>query len=145
MRIWQIFPISRDFYTQFDYFAPNLQILDLFSLVLLIKAFYCLRSTAVHNFTPMHKQLRIWQIFSNFLRFLHQFWLFCPKMSNLGYIMPRIVAYILYDVMDYTCAKFYTIWFSNIHTTDVFLFLAIFAQNFTILPQKLEVPRFSEV
>ena len=30
-------------------------------------------------------------------------------MFNLGYIMPNIVAYILYDVMDYVCAKFYTI------------------------------------
>ena len=93
----------------------------------------------------MHKQLRIWQIFSYFLRFLHQIWLFCPKMSNLEYIMPGIVAYILYNVMDYPCANVYTIWSSNIHTTDIFQFLAIFAHNLAILPQKLEVPRFLEV
>ena len=92
----------------------------------------------------MHKQLRIWQIFSYFLRFLHQIWLFCPKMSNLEYIMPGIVAYILYNVMDYPCANVYTIWSSNIHTTDIFQFLAIFAPNLAILPQKLEVPRFQE-
>ena len=63
-------------------------------------------------------------------------------MSNLGYIMPDIVAYILYNIMDYPCANFYTIWSSNIHTTDIFQFLAIFAQNLAILPQKLDVPRF---
>ena len=93
----------------------------------------------------MHKQLRIWQIFSYFLRFLHQIWLFCPKMSYLEYIIPVIVAYILYNVMDYPSANVYTIWSSNIHTTDIFQFLAIFAQNLAILPQKLEVPRFPEV
>ena len=136
---------SRHFFTQFDYFAPMLQILTYSAWYKLIKAFWSLRSTALHNFTPMHKQLRIWQIFSNFLRFLHQFWLLCPKMSNLGYIMPNIVAYILNNVMDYPCAKFYTNWSSNIHTTDIFQFLAVFAQNLAILPQKLEVPCFSEV
>ena len=47
--------------------------------------------------------------------------------------------------MEYPCAKFYTIWSSNIHTTDIFQFLAIFAQKFAISPQKLEVPLFSEV
>ena len=77
--------------------------------------------------------------------YLHQIWLFCPKMSNLEYNMPGTVAYILYNVMDYPCANAYTIWSSNIHTTEIFQFLAIFAQNLAILPQKLEVPRFPEV
>ena len=66
-------------------------------------------------------------------------------MSNLGHTMHGIVAYILYNVMDYPCAKFCTIWSANIHTTDIFQFLAIFAQNLAILSQNLEVPRFSEV
>ena len=58
--------------------------------------------------------------------------------------MPGIVAYILYNVMNYPCANVYTISSSNIHTTDIFQFLAIFAQNLAILPPKYEVPRFSE-
>ena len=66
-------------------------------------------------------------------------------MSNLGYIMPGIVAYILYNIMDYPCVNSYNIWSSNIHTRDIFQFLAIFAQNMDILPQKLEVPPFPEV
>ena len=66
-------------------------------------------------------------------------------MSILEYIMPSTVAYILYNVMDYPCAKFYTIWSSNIHTTDIFQFLVVFAQNLAILPQKLEEPRLLEV
>ena len=65
-------------------------------------------------------------------------------MSNLGYIMPGIVAFILYYVMDDPCTNFYTIWSSNIHTTDIIQFLTIFAHNLAILPQKLEVPRFPE-
>ena len=66
-------------------------------------------------------------------------------MSNLGHIMHGIVVYILDFVMDYPCAKFYPILSSNIHTSDIFQFIAIFAKNLAILPQKLEVPHFPEV
>ena len=44
-----------------------------------------------------------------FLALLHNKWLFCPKMSNLGHIKPWTIAYILYKVMDYPCANLYTI------------------------------------
>ena len=47
--------------------------------------------------------------------------------------------------MDYPRANCYTIWSSNINTTNIFQFLAIFAKNFAILPQKPDVPRFPEV
>ena len=60
---------------------------------------------------------------------------FALKCLILGYIMPGIVAYILYNVMDYPCANFYTILSSNLHTTDIFQFLAIFAQNLAISPK----------
>ena len=56
-------------------------------------------------------------------------------MSNLEYIMFGIVVYILYNVVDYPCANVYTVWSSNIHTTDIFQFLAIFAQNLAIYPK----------
>ena len=47
--------------------------------------------------------------------------------------------------MEYPRAKYYTIWSSNINTTNVFQFLVIFAKNLIILPPKPEVPQFSEV
>ena len=47
--------------------------------------------------------------------------------------------------MDYPRANCYTIWSSNINTTNIFQFLAIFAKNFAILPQKPDVPLFPEV
>ena len=87
----------------------------------------------------------IWQIFSNFVRFLHKIRLFCPKMYLSGYIQPDTIAYILHKVMDYPRANCYTIWLSNINTTNIFQFLAIFAKNFAILPQKPDVPHFPEV
>ena len=99
----------------------------------------------MQNFTPMHKQMGIWPIFSNFLRFLHKIRLFCHKMSLSGYIQPDTIAYILHKVMDYPRANCYTIWSSNINTTNIFQFLAIFAKNFAILPQKPDVPHFPEV
>ena len=36
--------------------------------------------------------------------------------------------------MDYPCANVYTIWSLNINSINIFQFLAIFAQNFAILP-----------
>ena len=60
--------------------------------------------------------------------------LFCLKMSNLIYVNPCIIAYILFKVMDYPCANLYTIWSLNINSTNIFQFLAIFAQKWTILP-----------
>ena len=89
--------------------------------------------------------MRIWQIFSNFLWLLHTIWLFCPKMSNLGHIYPSAVTFILYNDMDYPSGNFYTIWSSNINTTNIFHFFSIFAQNLAILPQKREVTHFPEV
>ena len=66
-------------------------------------------------------------------------------MSLSGYIQPDTIAYILHKVMDYPRANCYTIWSSNINTTNIFQFLAIFAKNFAILPQKPNVPHFPEV
>ena len=47
--------------------------------------------------------------------------------------------------MDYPSANFYTIWSSNINTTNISHFLSIFAQNLAIWPQKREVTHFPEV
>ena len=66
-------------------------------------------------------------------------------MSNLGYIKPCTIAYILYKIMDYSCANLNTIWSLNINSTNIFQFLVIFALNLAILPQKPEVTHFPEV
>ena len=49
-------------------------------------------------------------------------------MSYLGHIQHENVTNIPYKVMDYPRANYYTIWSSNINTTDIFQYLQIFAK-----------------
>ena len=41
--------------------------------------------------------------------------------------------------MNYYCAKFYTNTSTNMDTTNIFQFLSIFAQNYTIFPPKNQI------
>ena len=100
-------------------------------------------TTTVQNFTLMHKQIQIRRFFSTFLRFLHKIWLFSPIMFNFGHIKPDIIANIFCKVMEYPCTNFYTIWSSNINTTNIFQFFSIFVKNLIILPQICKILTYS--
>ena len=60
--------------------------------------------------------------FYNLSWFLYKNWLFRAIMSTLGHIMPNIIAYISSDIMEYPCAKFYTIQSSISNTTNICYF-----------------------
>ena len=55
---------------------------------------------------------------------------FALKISNLKRIQHENVAYMFYQSMNYSFAKFYDIPSSNVDTTYIFHFLAIFSQKF---------------
>ena len=65
-----------------------------------------------------------------FLTILHKFDYFAPKISNLKRIQHENIANIFYSSMNYYFAKFYDILSSNVDTTYIFHFLAIFSQKF---------------
>ena len=52
-----------------------------------------------------------------------------------GLIQLGIIAYIFIGYMKYHCAKFYVNISTNVDTTHIFQFPAIFHRNFTILPK----------
>ena len=51
----------------------------------------------------------------------------------------------MHKVLDYPCANFYTIWSSNITTTDMFQYFMICVQTWLLYPKKREVFRFQGV
>ena len=51
---------------------------------------------------------------------------FAQKISNLKHIQHENIAYIFYSSMNYSFAKFYDILSSNVDTSYIFHFLAIF-------------------
>ena len=62
---------------------------------------------------------------------------FTPIWQIFGLIQLQIIAYIFIQYMDYHCAKFYTNISTNMDTTNIFPFLAIFFTEFWLLyPQK---------
>ena len=59
-----------------------------------------------------------------------EFEYFTPKWLIFGLIQLGIIAYIFIEYMNYNCAKFYANISTNVNTTDIFPFLAIFWQIF---------------
>ena len=57
-------------------------------------------------------------------------------MANFEINQLGIMANLLIKVMNYRCAKCYTKASTNVDTIKIFQFLAIFEQNFIVLPQK---------
>ena len=53
-------------------------------------------------------------------------------MAYFGLMQLCFIAYTLIKDMNYHCAKFYTNMSTNMDSTNIFPFLVIFAQNFTI-------------
>ena len=51
-------------------------------------------------------------------------------MANFGLMQLCLIAYTLIKDMNYHCAKFYTNMSTNMDSTNIFQFLAIFAQKF---------------
>ena len=87
-------------------------------------------------------KLGILQIYSNFSRLLHIMLLFHPKTANFEINQLVIIADIFIKVMNYHGAKFYTNASSTMKTIKLFKFLAMFEQNFTVLPQ---IPDFGPI
>ena len=64
-------------------------------------------------------------------------------MANFEINKHGIIADIFILVMNYHCAKFYTNASTNVNTTTIFQFLAIFEQNFTVLAQNIRFWTYS--
>ena len=57
-------------------------------------------------------------------------------MANFGLMQLWVIAYPLIKDINYHCAKFYTNMSTNMDSTNIFQFLAIFAQKFYYFTQK---------
>ena len=58
-------------------------------------------------------------------------------MANFGFLQLCFIAYILIKDMNYQCAKFYTNVSTNMDTTNIFQFLAIFCTEFLLFYPKI--------
>ena len=58
-------------------------------------------------------------------------------MANVGLIHLSMIAYIFIKDMNYHCAKFYTNISTNMDTTNIFPFLAIFSILFLLFYPKI--------
>ena len=58
-------------------------------------------------------------------------------MTNFGLIHLGTIAYIFIKAMIYHCAKFYTNISTNMDTTNIFPFLAIFSIEFLLFYPKI--------
>ena len=125
-----IFQFIVNFAQNFTILPQNSKSLDLYSFEAYLMCSVMLWSTTVQTFVPIHQQICILIIFSNFSLFLHKFWLFCPKIAKSCPLQLGIIANIILYVMSYSFAKFYDILSSNVDTTYIFHFLAIFSQTF---------------
>ena len=65
-----------------------------------------------------------------------EFEYFTPKWPIFGPIMLEIIAYIFIQYMNYHCAKFCTNILTNMDTTSIFPFLAIFCTKFWLFYPK---------
>ena len=74
---------------------------------------------------------------SFFLPFLHRISLFYAKIAMFLSFQLAIIVYALNKIMNEHCANFYSIESRNRKITNIFQFLTIFAQNFSILPHNI--------
>ena len=59
-----------------------------------------------------------------------EFEYFTPKMANFRLIHFGMIAHVFIQDMNFQCAKFYTDISTNMDTTNIFPFLAIFSIEF---------------
>ena len=59
-------------------------------------------------------------------------------MANFGLIHFGVIAHVFIQDMNYQCSKFYTNISTNIDTTNIFPFLAIFSIEFLLFYPKIE-------
>ena len=58
-------------------------------------------------------------------------------MANFGLIYFGMIAHVFIPKMNYQCAKFYTNISTNVDTTNIFPFLAIFSIEFLLFYPKI--------
>ena len=58
-------------------------------------------------------------------------------MAHFGLIHFGMIAHVLIQDMNYRCAKFYTNILTNMDTTNIFPFLAIFSIDFLLFYPKI--------
>ena len=58
-------------------------------------------------------------------------------MANFGLIHFGMIAHVFIQDMNYQCAKFYTNISTNMDTTNIFRFLAIFSIEFLLFYPKI--------
>ena len=66
-----------------------------------------------------------------------EFEYFTPKRLSFGLIHYGMIDHVFIQDMNYQCAKFYTNISSNMDTTNIFPFLAIFSIEFLLFYPKI--------